>query len=216
MKTKTKIYFPELRFNSCDFLKSSAFEIVVPLFLSFSQIFSLSGVRKGFLPSSKRLSDLIFAMIKYNKCLIIPSAKTEINHFILLFNAFRISFLSEIIASRRTKRPIWSKVTATSNPRHFLVNPINLYNGKLNPEYSKQMEYSHSTTSSRHLVVLIPDFCSLARLSWERSYSNLYSILKKINPRRKFPLGGFNIPRGSINSTMSINYHFSIPEKSNL
>ncbi len=211
MKTKKQIYFSEFRFNSCDFMKSSSFEMVVPLFLSFFQIFSLSGVRKGFFPSSKRLSTLIFAMIKYNKCLIIPSAKTEIIHFMLLFSAFRISFLSEIIASRRTNRPLWSKVTATSNPRHFLVNPINLYNGNSNPEYSMQTEYFHSITSSRHLVVLIPDFCSLVRLSWERSYSNLYSMDQRINPRRKFLLGMLDIPRGSINSSMSFNYHFSIP-----
>jgi hypothetical protein len=154
---------------------------------------------------------LIFAIVKYNKHLNIPSGKTEINHFILLFNAFRISFLSEIIASRRTNRPRWSKVTATSSPRHFLVNPINLYSGNSNPEYSKQTEYSHSITSSRHLVVRMPDFCNLVRLSWERSYSNLYSLDHRIKPRRKFLLGVFDIPRGSINSSMSINYHFSIP-----
>ena len=208
MKAKKQVYFSEFRFNSCDFKKSSFFEIVVPLFLSFSQISSLSGVKKGFLPSAKRLSDLIFAMIKYNKCLIILCTKKGINHFILLFSVFRISFLSEIIASRRTNRPRWSKVTATSNPRHFLVNPINLYIGNSNPEYSKQTEYSHSITSSRHLVVRMPDFCNLVRLSWERSYSNLYSIDQRIKPRRKFLLGVFDIPRGSINSSMSINYHF--------
>ncbi len=201
-------YFSELRFISCDLRKSSSFEIVTSLFLSFSQIFSLSEVRKGFLPSSKRLCALNFAILKYNTRLLVQSIKNELNHYFLLAKCFMNSFLSEIIASRRTNLPLWSNVTATSNPRHFFVNPINRYNGYSNPEDAMQMEYSHSITSSRYFTVLIPDFWRLERLRREWSYSNLYFMFQRINPRRKFLLGVLTIPRGSINSTMSIHNHF--------
>jgi|GEM_PF-4614330 len=60
MKVLEQIYFSELRFNSCDFLKRSSFEIVVSKFIGLSQISTRSKVKEGFWLSPKSLIDLNF------------------------------------------------------------------------------------------------------------------------------------------------------------
>lgn len=209
------LYCPYFFLNSLDLRITSSFETVFSLFLSRSQIFSLSGVRKGFLPSSRKFCALIFAMIKYIKCLIAEGKKIKLNHFLFAIRTFSNSFRSKTIASKRTNLPLWSNVTATSNPRHPLVNPKNLYKGKSNPEDSLQTENSHSITSSKPVADLIPDSWRRVRLSRVRSYSNLYSMLQKVNPRRTILLW-VHTPRELINSSISINIIYQFLIDSNL
>jgi len=168
-------------FNFWACLTTSDLGIGCASFSSFSQSFSRSWFKKGFLKGVGDACFLVFPIYKYTKkygkklCNICPYPSQSF---------FTNSSGVGIRASRVIHLPSWSIVTAIFSPLHLLVKPVKIYTGKSKSDSFTSQTDKPSITSSSSLVDRIPASWSTGILIWEWSYV-IFSCIESDFKRNK-------------------------------